>query len=54
MPSLNPFEPKRKKARAGASSRVREWFVAEGKGLAANLLLWMPLGLQGISDRLNM
>lgn len=29
MASLNPFEPKRKKARAGASSRVREWFVAD-------------------------
>ena len=29
---LNPFESKRKKAHAGASSRVREWFVAEEVG----------------------
>ncbi|MGO4917722.1 hypothetical protein [Pseudogemmobacter sp. W21_MBD1_M6] len=27
--SLNPFVTKRKKALSGASSRVREWFVAE-------------------------
>ena len=32
MASLNPFEPKRKKAHAGASSRVREWYVAERVG----------------------
>ena len=38
MASLNPFEPKRKKAHAGASSRVREWFVAEGANLAPNSL----------------
>jgi hypothetical protein len=25
--------------------------MAEGMGLISNLLLWMPLGLQGISDR---
>ncbi|MGF6862148.1 hypothetical protein ABIE69_002729 [Rhodobacteraceae bacterium MBR-64] len=25
--------------------------MAEGMGLTSNLLLWMPLGLQGISDR---
>ncbi|SDZ58449.1 Integrase [Jannaschia faecimaris] len=31
MASLNPFETKRKKARIGASSRVREWFVADRK-----------------------
>ena len=54
MPSLNPFEPKRKKARAGASSRVHEWFVAEGANLAANSLLWMPLVLQGNSEPLDM
>jgi hypothetical protein len=28
--------------------------VTEGMGLTSNLLLWMPLGLQGISDRLDM
>lgn len=28
--------------------------VAEGMGLPSNLLLWMPLGLQGISDHLDM
>jgi hypothetical protein len=28
--------------------------VAEGMGLASNVLLWMPLGLQGISDRRDM
>ena len=38
MASLNPFEPKRKKAHAGASSRVREWYVAEGTRLGSNLL----------------
>ena len=38
MAQLNPFEPKRKKARTRASSRVREWFVAEGTGPASNLL----------------
>ena len=38
MASLNPFETKRKKALAGASSRVRELFVAEGTGLVSNLL----------------
>lgn len=38
MASLNPFETKRKKALAGASSRVREWFVAERKRLLSNLL----------------
>jgi len=27
--------------------------MAEGKVLKSNLLLWMPLGLQGISDRLD-
>lgn len=27
---------------------------AEGTGLKSSLLLWMPLGLQGFSDRLNM
>lgn len=32
MASLNPFEPKRKKAHAGASSRVCDWFVAEEVG----------------------
>ena len=26
----------------------------EGKGLRSNLLLWMPLGLQGISEPLDM
>ncbi|MFN4090589.1 MAG: alpha/beta hydrolase [Alphaproteobacteria bacterium] len=26
----------------------------EGMGLISNLLLWMPLGLQGISDRPDM
>jgi hypothetical protein len=29
-------------------------FLAEGMGLTANLLLWMPLGLQGFSDRVDM
>jgi hypothetical protein len=38
MASLNPFEPKRKKAHAGASSRVREWYVAEGMTHATNSL----------------
>jgi hypothetical protein len=28
--------------------------VAEGMGLTSNVLLWMPLGLQGISDRRDM
>jgi hypothetical protein len=28
--------------------------VVERMGLGSNVLLWMPLGLQGISDRLNM
>jgi len=28
--------------------------MAEETGLKSNLLLWMPLGLQGISDRLNL
>ena len=28
--------------------------VAEGTGPRSNLLLWMPLGLQGISDQLSM
>ena len=28
--------------------------MLEGMGLKDNLLLWMPLGLQGISDRLDM
>jgi hypothetical protein len=28
--------------------------VAEGTGLASNLLLWMPLGLQGIYDLLDL
>ena len=32
MDSLNPFEPKRKKAHAGASSGVCEQFVADGEG----------------------
>jgi hypothetical protein len=27
---------------------------SEGMALGSNVLLWMPLGLQGISDRLNM
>jgi hypothetical protein len=27
---------------------------AERRELASNLLLWMPLGLQGFSDRLDM
>jgi hypothetical protein len=35
MAPLNPFETKRKKAHTGASSRVREWFVAETKGYYA-------------------
>ena len=38
MASLNPFEPKRKKAHAGASSRVREWYVAEGMTQVPNSL----------------
>lgn len=38
MASLNPFETKRKKAPSGTSSRVCEWFVAEGMGLRSNLL----------------
>ena len=38
MVSLNPFETKRKKAHAGASSRVCEWLVAEGMSLVANPL----------------
>jgi hypothetical protein len=33
---------------------LSQWQVAEGMGLTSNLLLWMPLGLQGISDRLDM
>gem|GEM_PF-6904031 len=32
MTSLNPFELKRKKARNGASSWVREWFMAVRQG----------------------
>lgn len=32
MTSLNPFETKRKKAHAGASSRVCDWFVAGRQG----------------------
>jgi hypothetical protein len=54
MAPLNYFETKRKKAGTGASSRVREQQVAERMSLISNLLLWMPLGLQGFSDRLNM
>ena len=38
MASLNPFETKRKKAQAGASSRVCDWFVAEGSRPGSNLL----------------
>jgi len=47
----NPFETKRKKAPSGASDPVRNLKMAERTGLISNLLLWMPLGLQGISDR---
>jgi hypothetical protein len=42
------------------SGRTRTWRtlsrgqLAEWVGLALNLLLWMPLGLQGTSDRLDL
>jgi hypothetical protein len=42
----NPPQKDRENASSG--------HVAEGTGLGANLLLWMPLGLQGISDQLSM
>jgi hypothetical protein len=41
----------RRQYRAIESNRRR---LAEGMGLISNLLLWMQLGLQGISDRLGM
>ncbi len=45
MASLNPFETKRKKAHTGASSRVREWFVAvlsDGFELASAGTVMLP------------
>ena len=38
MASLNPFETKRKRPIMVTSSRVREWFVAEGDVQASNSL----------------
>jgi len=33
---------------------VMDRLVAEGTGPGSDVLLWMPLGLQGNSDRLDM
>ena len=49
-----PFETKRKKAQVWAFGRIQYLNVAEGVGLTSNLLLWMPLGLQGNSDLLDL
>jgi hypothetical protein len=45
------LKQKEKKAPIGAPGRIQHLNMAEGMGLTSNLLLWMPLGLQGISDR---
>ena len=51
MASLNPFETKRKKAPSGTSSRVREWFVAEGVRHVSNSLTCKLLQVSTMPDR---
>ena len=51
---LTPFEIKRNFGAQVGLLGVCNLIVAEGMGLKSNLLLWMPLGLQGISELLDM
>jgi hypothetical protein len=51
--TANPSEFKRKFCAQAPLLWVRNLMLAEGRELRSNLLLWMPLGLQGKSDGLD-
>jgi len=53
-PLPNPFETERNFGDQTGLTGVCDEILAEGEKLGANVLLWMPLSLQGISDHRDM